>query len=183
MAFEPSRSGRHRWTTDTVGTTPVAPCALHPPRITGPRATALPCRSASTSGRAVWGPVHRAATAFVRAAAPLCIPSSVHPRGQRPTPPCIADPARRARRAPTPRAHKTLGTRAPCTGTPTPAIPASDGHIPSRRRAQRIGPLREAARKTNHLAAPASADPSTEATPTRHHVTAQAGTEVRVRDT
>lgn len=63
------------------------------------------------------------------------------------------------------------------------AIPASDEHIPTRRRTQRVGPLPVAARKTNHLATPVNADPSTEATPTRPHVTAQAKAGVRVQDT
>lgn len=45
------------------------------------------------------------------------------------------------------------------------------------------GPLPESARKTNHLAAPVSAEPSTEATPTRLHVTAQAKAGVRAQDT
>ncbi|EEP44103.1 hypothetical protein COLINT_03153, partial [Collinsella intestinalis DSM 13280] len=76
-----------------------------------------------------------------------------------------------------------LGTRAPCAETPMDAIPASDEHIPTHRRAQRVGPLPEAALKTNRLAAPVSAEPSTEATPTRPHVTAQAKAGVRVQDT
>lgn len=109
------------------------------------------------------------------------VPSSRAGSGQRPL--CIAAPARRARRAPTPRSHKALGTRAPCAETPMDAIPASDEHIPTRRRAQRVGPLPEAALKTNRLAAPVSAEPSTEATPTRPHVTAQAKAGVRARDT
>ena len=97
--------------------------------------------------------------------------------------PVYRGPARRARRAPTPHSHKALGTRAPCAETPMDAIPASDEHIPTHRRAQRAGPLPESARITNHLAAPVSAEPSTEATPTRPHVTAQAKAGVRARDT
>ena len=68
--------------------------------------------------------------------------------------PVYRGPARRARRAPAPH-----------------------------RRAQRAGPLPESARKTNHLATPVNADPSTEATPTRPHVTAQAEAGGRARET
>ena len=102
--------------------------------------------------------------------------SGQRPRVSRPPHAALAErprPAATRRSGPAPHAPRLRWTRFPRRTSISRPTDAPNG----------VGPLPEAALKTNRLAAPVSAEPSTEATPTRPHVTAQAKAGVRVQDT